>query len=147
MFLSGSIPFIFKIVRYLTNCFFFFIISGLFSGTNLAISLTKAYRRINKGSKKRICVEIVSDVLVDYEVHVARKWIAEMITDYCSKGFTMLAVMDPKEHPTDQATTVLNLYDGEIEIIQTEDPLECKKSIRIKKLRNQDYIKNPICLT
>ena len=58
----------------------------------------------------------------------------------------MLAVMDPKEHPPDQATTVINLFDGEIELTQTEDPLECKKSIRVKKLRNQDYIKNPICL-
>jgi KaiC/GvpD/RAD55 family RecA-like ATPase len=115
--------------------------------TSLAISLTKAYRKIKKEKKKRICIEIISDVLVDYRVQVTRQWIAEMITDYCSKGFTMLAIMDPKEHPTDQATTVRNLYDGEISIIQSSDPLDCRKSIFVKKLRNQDYIKNPIFLT
>jgi len=42
---------------------------------------------------------------------------------------------------------VLNLFDGEISITQTQDPLECKKSIQVKKLRNKDYIKTPICLT
>ena len=32
------------------------------------------------------------------------------------------------------------------ELFESEDPVECKKFIRVKKLRNQDYIKNPICL-
>jgi hypothetical protein len=65
----------------------------------------------------------------------------------CSKGFTILAVLDPEMHPPDQAKAIINLFDGEISLAQTEDPLECRKSLRIKKLRNQDYIKNPICLT
>ena len=64
-----------------------------------------------------------------------------------SRGFTMLAEMNPAMHPSDQANAVLDLFDGEINLYQTEDPLECKKSIRVKKLRNQDYLKNPICLT
>jgi len=116
--------------------------------TNLGIALAKACRGIGKSvAKRRVCVGILSDVLVEYGTKTAREWMSGPITDLGSKGFTLLAVMDPKEHPTDQATTVLNLFDGEIELTQTEDPLECKKSIRIKKLRNQDYIKNPICLT
>jgi hypothetical protein len=50
-------------------------------------------------------------------------------------------------HATEHANAVINLFDGEISIIQSDDPLDCKKSILVKKLRNQDYIKNPICLT
>jgi hypothetical protein len=116
--------------------------------TNLGIALAKAYRNIGKSvAKRRVCVGILSDVLVAYGAKTAKEWVSGLITDLGSKGFTLLAVMDPKEHPTDQATTVLNLFDGEIEVTQTEDPLECKKSVRVKKLRNQDYIKNPICLT
>ena len=115
--------------------------------TNLSISLAKAYRNIDPSKKKRICVEIVSDVLLDYEAEATRKWISELITDLGSKGFTMLAVMNPDMHPSDQANAVLDLFDGEISITQSDDPLDCKKSILVKKLRNQDYIKNPICLT
>ncbi|MCJ7614781.1 hypothetical protein MUO71_08490, partial [Candidatus Bathyarchaeota archaeon] len=114
--------------------------------TNLSISLAKAYRNIDQSSKKRICVEIVSDVLLDYEAKATRKWISELITDLGSKGFTMLAVMNPSMHPSDQVNAIIDLFDGEISITQTDDPLECKKSIRVKKLRNQDYIKSPICL-
>ncbi|HSQ53537.1 MAG TPA: hypothetical protein VLM82_03740, partial [Acidobacteriota bacterium] len=91
--------------------------------------------------------EILSDVLVKHRENTTKEWISDLITNYGAKGFTMLAVMDPKEHPPDQATTVLNLFDGEISIIQSEDPLDCRKSILVKKLRNQDYIKNPICLS
>jgi len=75
------------------------------------------------------------------------RWTSKMITDMTSTGFTMLAVMDPRMQTVDQATAVLNLFDGEISLYQTEDPLECRKSLRIRKLRSQDYIKNSVCLT
>ena len=89
----------------------------------------------------------MSDVLVDYETKATRKWISELITDLVSKGFTMLAIIDPLMHTSEELHSILGLFDGEIELTQTEDPLECRKSVRVKKLRNQDYIKNPICLT
>ena len=115
--------------------------------TNLGIVLTKAYRNIDQSStKKRVCVEIISDVLVNQGIKITRDWISGLITDLGAKGFTMLAVINPTMHPPDQANAVLDLFDGEISITQSDDPLDCKKSILVKKLRNQDYIKNPICL-
>lgn len=116
--------------------------------TNLSIALAKAYRNVDQTSnKKRVCVEIISDVLLHYKADATRKWISELITDLGSKGFTMLATLDLGMHPADQSNAILYLFDGEISLYETEDPLECKKSIRIKKLRNKDYIKNLICLT
>ena len=50
-----------------------------------------------------------------------------------SKGFTKLAVIDPSIHPSDQVNAVINLFDGEIKIKETEDRTECKKN---NKLRN-----------
>ncbi|MEJ2241039.1 MAG: ATPase domain-containing protein [Candidatus Bathyarchaeota archaeon] len=115
--------------------------------TNLSILLAKAFRKIDSSKNKRICVETVSNVLLNYEAKATSKWISELITDLGAKGFTMLATMNPAMHPLDQATAVIDLFDGEISITKSDDPLDCKKSILIKKLRNQDYIKNPICLT
>jgi KaiC/GvpD/RAD55 family RecA-like ATPase len=122
-------------------------LQGITDLTSLAISLVKAYRNIDQSLKKRVCVEIVSDVLISYQAKATRRWISELITNLCSKNFTMLGVMDPTMHPADQANAILNLFEGEINITQTDDPLERKKSIQVKKLRNQDYIKNPIYLT
>jgi KaiC/GvpD/RAD55 family RecA-like ATPase len=115
--------------------------------TNLNISLLKGYRNTDPSKKKRICIETVSNVLLNYEAKATCRWISELTTDLVSKGFTVLAAMNPSMHPSDQAQAVLDIFDGEISLYQTEDPLECKKSLRIKKLRNQNYIKNPICLT
>jgi tetratricopeptide (TPR) repeat protein/KaiC/GvpD/RAD55 family RecA-like ATPase len=115
--------------------------------TNLGIALTKAYRSMDKLIvNKRICVEILSDVLVKHGTNTTREWVSSLITDLGAKGFTMLAVMNPAMHLANEANAVLDLFEGEISIIQSDDPLDCKKSILVKKLRNQDYIKNPICL-
>ena len=114
---------------------------------NLHIALVKANRTVEQSSTKRICINVVSDVLVAYGVKTTRKWIAEITTDLISKGFTILAVINPLVHTPEELNTLLELFDGEINLTQTEDPLACKRSIRVKKLRNQDFIKNPVCLT
>ncbi|MEJ2241903.1 MAG: ATPase domain-containing protein, partial [Candidatus Bathyarchaeota archaeon] len=115
--------------------------------TNLSISLTKAERNLDIDKKKRICIEIVSDVLLTRKAEATRRWISELITDLGSKGFSILAVVDPLMHASEDLYALINLFDGEVSISQSNDSLDCKKSIQIKKLRNQDYIKNPICLT
>ena len=109
--------------------------------------IAKAFRNIDESKRKRICVETLSDVLLDYGSKETRKWISELITDLGAKGFIMLAVMNPGMHSSEESTALIDLFDGEISITQTKDPLECKTSIRIEKLRNQEYIKNPICIT
>jgi len=116
---------------------------------NLNIALAKAYRNTDQTTKKpkRICIEIVSDVLLRYNAETTRRWLSGIIGDMTSKGFTLMAIINPLMHPLDQLHAILDLFDGEIKLYETEDPYECKKSLRVKKLRNQDYIKNPICLT
>jgi KaiC/GvpD/RAD55 family RecA-like ATPase len=115
--------------------------------TNLGITLLKACRNVGEISRKRICLGIVSDVLLRYGAEATRRWLSELITDMGSRGFTILAVMNPAMHPSDQVAAIVDLFDGEISLYQTEDPMECKKSLRVKKLRNQDFIRNSICLT
>jgi len=114
---------------------------------NLNMALARGSRNVaqNQGIK-RVCIELVSDVLLRQGPEVTRRWLSELITDLSSKGFTILAVLDSSMHPADQANAIINLFDGEISISQSDDPLACKKSVQVKKLRGQDYIKNPIYL-
>ena len=116
---------------------------------NLNIALAKAYRNLSptREGPKIACFEIVSDILLHYNADITRKWLAELITDLGQKGFTILTVIDSLMHPTDQLHAILGLFDGEINIFESESELECKEFLRVKKLRNQDYIKNSICLT
>lgn len=115
---------------------------------NLNMALARESRsQQTQQNPKRLCVEIVSDVLLEYGATTTRKWVSELLTDLGSKGFTILAVLDSSMHPVDQANAIINLFDGEINLTQTGVPPDCRKSLLIKKLRGQDYIKNPICLS
>ncbi len=115
---------------------------------NLSMALARESRSLQaQQNPKRLCIDVVSDVLLEYGAKTTRKWLAELLTDIGSKGFTILAVINPEMHTSDQTGALLDLFDGEISITQAEDPLECRKSVFVKKLRNQDFIKNPICLT
>jgi KaiC/GvpD/RAD55 family RecA-like ATPase len=116
---------------------------------NLNIALAKAYRSLipPREGPKRACLEIISDILLHYNADITRKWLAELITDLGQKDFTILAVIDPLMHPKDQLHAVLGLFEGEINLFESESELECKEFLRVRKLRNQDYIRNSICLT
>jgi len=114
---------------------------------NLNMALVRASRSVQQEQDiKRIVIGNVSDVLLKDGPEVTRRWLSELVTDLGSKGFTILAVLDSSMHPVDQANAIINLFDGEINLTQTGVPPDCKKSLLIKKLRGQDYIKNPICL-
>jgi uncharacterized repeat protein (TIGR01451 family) len=116
---------------------------------NLNIALAKAYRSLSSPLEgpKRACLEIVSDILLHYNADITRKWLAELINDLGQKGFTILAVIDSLMHPKDQLHAILGLLEGEISIIESESGLKCKEFVLVKKLRNQNYIKNSICLS
>ena len=116
---------------------------------NLNIALAKACHGLSKTREgsRRVCIEIVSEILLHYKADTTRKWLDEITHDLTLKGFTILLVMNPSAHPSDQANAILDLFDGEINVYETEDVFECKRFARVRKLMNQDYIKNPICLT
>jgi len=50
-------------------------------------------------------------------------------------------------HGSEDLNAVLDWFDGEIHITQAKDSLECGKSVVVRKLRNQDFIKNSISLS
>jgi KaiC/GvpD/RAD55 family RecA-like ATPase len=114
---------------------------------NLNMALVRSSRNVQqKQGIKRIVIGNVSDVLLKHGAEVTRRWLSELTTDLVSKGFTVLAVINPLMHTSEELNSILDLFDGEINLTQTEDQIERKKILTVKKLRNQDYIKNPICL-
>jgi hypothetical protein len=58
------------------------VLQGKADITNLGIALTKAYRSIDSSiTNKRICVEILFDVLIKHGTNKTRDWISRLITD------------------------------------------------------------------
>lgn len=122
---------------------------GIGNLTDINIALTKAFRNLdltNKGPR-RICLNVISDILLEHGPVRTRKWLSELLSLLYAEGFTVLAVINPKMHSSEDVQAILGLFDGEINIRERETVKELRRFIKIKRMANQKYLKNEIVLT
>ncbi len=126
-----------------------FKLKGVESLTEIEIALTRAFRSLNPGTigPRRICMDILSDILLQHHAVNTRRWLSALLPTLKSKGFTILAVMDPGMHPPEEFQAILGLFDGEIRITEKETAQGSAKALRIRKLLNQKYQENEVILS
>jgi len=126
-----------------------FTLKGIENLTEIDITLAKAFRKLDPsyGGAKRACIDIASDVLLQHKAVTARKWLSGLLTELQSKGFTTLACLDPQMHPKEEAQAILNLFEGELHLLQKEDNQELRKILKVTKLHNQEYFTDELALT
>jgi uncharacterized repeat protein (TIGR01451 family) len=123
-------------------------LKGVESLTDIEIALTKSYRLLPalKSGPRRVCIDIISDVLLQHRAIVARKWLSGILPDLRSKGFTNLAIVNPQMHPQEEVQAILGLFEGEIRILERETPHGLEKVLRIRKLYNQKYMESELAV-
>jgi len=119
-------------------------VRGVEGLTDISIPLFSALRRLEASNDKprRICIAILSDILLQHHAVQTRRWLVGLTTELKSRGFTTLAIMNPHMHPLEEAQAVIDLFDGEIEVYEKE----FKKLLRIKKMYGQNYISDDLPL-
>lgn len=134
-----------KIIKTLPNVF---KLKGVENLTDISIALTKAFRRLDTSvsGPRRACIEIISDVLLQHRAVKTRRWLNDLITELKSKGFTTLAVMNPKMHSPQEVHAILGLFDGEINIYEKKSEKGLEKFLKIKKMYNQKYLESELPL-
>jgi KaiC/GvpD/RAD55 family RecA-like ATPase len=134
-----------KIIKSLPNIF---KIKGVENLTEISIALTKAFRRLDTSitGPKRACIEIISDVLLQHHAVQTRRWLTDLIPELKSRGFTILAVMNPQMHPSEEVHAILDLFEGEINIYEKETEKGLEKFLKINKMLNQRYLENELPL-
>jgi KaiC/GvpD/RAD55 family RecA-like ATPase len=133
------------IVKSLPNIF---KLKGVENLTDISIALTSAIHKLDpslKGSR-RICIGLVSDVLLQHHAVQTRRWLTGLISELRSEGFTTLAVMDPEMHPPQEVRAVLDLFEGQIDIYEKETEKGLGKFLKIKKMSSQKYLENELLL-
>ncbi len=120
-------------------------LKGIESLTEVDIALTKMFRTMPTQSacQRRICIEIISDVLLEHHAVNTRRWLSALIPTLKSKGFTVLAVINPQMHPPEESQAIRSLFDGEIEVAEKGQ----EKTMRIRRLINQRYLEEEESLT
>jgi KaiC/GvpD/RAD55 family RecA-like ATPase len=125
-----------------------FKLKGVENLTDISIALTSAFRKLDDSLKgpRRACIEIVSDVLLQHHAVQTRRWLTGLIPELKSKGFTILAVINPQMHPSEEAQAVLDLFEGEISIYEKELETGLGKLLKIRKMYNQRYLERELPL-
>ncbi|MCK4435773.1 tetratricopeptide repeat protein, partial [Candidatus Bathyarchaeota archaeon] len=117
-----------------------FKLKGVENLTDINIALSSAFRKLKslKGTG-RVCIEIVSDILLQHRAVQTRRWLNALIPELRSKGFTTLAVMDPGMHTSQEVRAVLDVFEGEMSIYEKETEKGLEKFLKVKKMTNQKY--------
>jgi KaiC/GvpD/RAD55 family RecA-like ATPase len=134
------------IIKSLPNVF---KLKGVESLTDIGITLIKAFRNLDtsRSGPRRICIELISDVLLQHRAVITRKWLNGLLSELKSRGFTTLAVVNPHMHTQEEVHAILGLFDGEIKISEKETEKGSEKILKIRKLCNQRYLENELTLT
>jgi hypothetical protein len=74
------------------------------------------------------------------------RWLIALIAKLKSEGFTTLAVVDPRMHPSEELYAILGLFDEEISIYEKETDKGLEKFLEIKKMSNHEYLENELLL-
>jgi KaiC/GvpD/RAD55 family RecA-like ATPase len=122
-------------------------LKGVENLVDINIALTTAIRKLSSlKSPRRICIGLVSDVLLHHHSGQTRRWLSALIPELKSAGFTVLAVVDPQIHPSEELHAILGLFEGEINIYEKETRTGLEKYLRIKKMTNQKYSDSELLL-
>ena len=125
-----------------------FKLKGVENLTDINIALTSAFRKLDTSMRapRRACIEIISDMLLQHHAVPIRRWLAALIPELKSRGFTTLAVMNPYMHPTQDVQAIQDIFDGEISIYEKEAKAGQEKLLRIKRMVNQRYLDNELII-
>ncbi len=126
-----------------------FRLKGVENLTELNIALISALRKLSTPLKgpRRCCVQVISDVLLQHKALQTRRWLSGLLTEFRSKGFTILAVMDPGMHSLQEVRAVLDLFDGEISIYGKKENSHIHRFLRIRRMTDQEYVESELPLS
>jgi predicted transcriptional regulator/KaiC/GvpD/RAD55 family RecA-like ATPase len=117
-------------------------LKGVGNLNEISIAIESAFHRMDQAIDKprRICVEIVSDILLQHHALDTRRWLVGLTTEMKSKGFTVLAVMNPYMHSQEEVQAILDLFEGEIDIYEKESPDGLARYVKVRKMYDQEYM-------
>ena len=125
-----------------------FTLKGVENPTDISIALISAIRQLDPSLKapRRICLSLISDVLLRHHAVETRRWLTALLTKLKSEGFTTLAIIDPEMHPSEELHAILGLFEGEISLYGKETEKGLEKFLKIKKMSDQEYLEDELPL-
>jgi KaiC/GvpD/RAD55 family RecA-like ATPase len=117
------------------------------SELNISFSLTSPMveYQARKDVSKIIILDLLSDILLRHKALTTRKWLSDFIAKRKTEGFTTIASLNPLI-AKEEAQTILDLFDGVIEIYERELRARPRRFLLVRKLYAKKYSENELLL-
>jgi KaiC/GvpD/RAD55 family RecA-like ATPase len=115
--------------------------------SDINIALGKAIESLGKGEANKILVlDILGDVLLENKALITRKWLADSILKRKAEGFTILGVLNPEVASRQDSQTIIEIFDGIIEIYEKELRERARRFLIVKKMFGRRYAETELML-
>ncbi len=124
-----------------------FKLSGVQNLNDVNISFSKATETLGQGSKNKVIImDILSDVLLEHKALTTRKWLDDFVAKRKAEGFTILGTLNPLIASKQESQTIIDLFDGIIEIYEKELRERARRFLIVKKMYGRKYVETELML-
>jgi len=102
---------------------------GIENLTELSLTITET---INSLRPNRVVVQFLSDVLLRHKALQTRKWLTELLDKFRAKNITTLVDLNPFMHSSEEVQAIVDLFNGNIELIERQVEGQLRKALIIK---------------
>lgn len=116
-------------------------IPAIDSLSDLNIEFTKIVEmHPNEGTVDRfLIIDLLTDILLSHKGVTTRKWLSEFIARRKAEGFTVLAYLNPLVSPDVETQTLIDVFEGVIEIYEKGFGEKSRRFIVVKRMYGLRY--------
>ncbi len=118
--------------------------SGINNLTDLNLRIFEAIDSVQPG---RVAIDLVSDILLRYKALQTRKWVSELLERLRSRKITTLAVINPFMHSNEEVQAVVDLFNGNLEVVEQNVDGEMKRALRVRWMYGVDVAEKELPLS
>jgi KaiC/GvpD/RAD55 family RecA-like ATPase len=117
-----------------------FKIQGVQNLNDVNISLNKAMESsLSKNPNRVLIIDLLSDILLEHKGLTTRKWLDDFVAKRKADNFTIFGTLNPLVVSEQERQTIMDLFDGIIEIYEKEQTGRPKRYVIVRKMYARKY--------
>jgi len=115
---------------------------------DLNISMMKSMEVLGheNTSSKILIMDLLSDILLEHGALTTRKWLDDFLAKRKAEGFTILGALNPMIASKQETQTIIDMFDGIIEIYEKEIRERSRRFLIVKKMYGRKYVETELML-
>ena len=89
--------------------------------------------------EKVVCIDIISDILLQHGLVTTRKWLIDFIARMRSNSMTTIMIMNSQMHSKEDLESILGLFDGQIDVWEQGLREIARKQLKVKRMYRHVY--------